>query len=80
MVDGCQRQIVGEGNGLRHLQPHKKRADQPRPVGDGHAAQFLKPAPGFFHGLGDDRVDAKKVLSGGQLRHHAAETPVNGNL
>ena len=59
---------------------HQQRADQPRPVRDGHRVQIAQLHMRLLDRFADHGNDLPQMLARGQLRHHAAVLAVNLGL
>ena len=80
MIDRDEGLVVREGQRLGRHDAHHHAADQPRPAGRGDGVEIGQPDTRFVERLGDQPVDALEMRPRGDLRHHAAETPMLGEL
>ena len=80
MIDGEERHVVREGQRLGRHHAHHHAADQARPAGRGDAVEVVEVEPGLGQRVLDQPVDALEMGARGDLRHHAAEAAVLGQL
>ena len=81
MIHRNQRQAAGEGQSFRQIDADKKTAGQARAVRDGDGVQLAHMRDrGIGQGVLDDSLNGENVLTAGDLRVDAAETPVELNL
>ena len=80
MVDREERLVVREGDRLGGHDADHHAADQPGPAGRGDAVEIGKPSAGLGQRLGHQPVEPLEMGAGGDLRHHAAEAAMLGEL
>jgi hypothetical protein len=80
MIDGEEGLVVGEGQRLGRHHPHHHAADQARPAGRGDAVELGEIEAGGGQGILDQPVEALEMGARGDLRHHAAEAAMLGQL
>ena len=80
MVDGEERLVVREGHRLGGHDAHHHAADQARPAGRGDAVEVAELEPRLGERLGHQPVDPLEMGARGDLRHHAAEAAMLGQL
>ena len=72
VVDGDQRHPVDVRERFRDRTAHEQRADQPRPLGDGHPVQLPQSHARIGERLLDHRHDDFEVAARGELRNDTA--------
>ena len=72
VIHAHQGQAMHVGERFRHRAADEERAHQPRPVGDGDAAEIAQAHPGLAKRARHHGEDVLEVAPRGQLRHHAA--------
>ena len=80
MIDGEEGLVVGEGQRLGRHHAHHHAADQAGPAGGGDAVEVGEIEPGGRQGVLDQPVDPFEMGARGDLRHHAAEAAMLGQL
>ena len=81
MIHRNQRQTAGEGQAFRQIDADKKTAGQAWSVGDGDGIQLAHMRHrGIRQRVLDDCLNRENVLTAGDFRVDAAETPVKLNL
>ena len=71
VIDPDERDVEPVGKPLCKGQPHKERAQKPRPVGDGDGIELLLLDARRFEGASDDEIDGVRVGAGCDLGHDA---------
>ncbi len=72
--------VVREGQRLGGHDAHHHAADQPRAASGGNAVEIAEFQFGLGQRVGQQAVDALEVRPRGNLRHHAAEAAMLGDL
>ena len=80
MIDGEERLVVREGQRLGGHHAHHHAADQARPAGRGDAVEIGETEACLGQRILDQPVDALEMGARGDLRHHAAEAAMLGQL
>ena len=80
MVHADQRLVRGPGEGLRGRYSDQQRSHQPRSVGDAHRVHLLQGHIRLLQGRFHHLIDLFNMLSGRDLRHHAAVHGMGGDL
>ncbi len=77
VVHTDHRQIPRYGDCLAEAHPHQKRPDQAGCMGNSHCFQILQRAFGLDQRLLNSRHQSSQVRARRQLRHNAAEHPMD---
>ena len=81
VIHGHQRQAAGEGQSFGEIDADKQTAGQAWAVGDGDGVQIAHMRDrGIRERVLDDGLNCENVLTAGDLRVDAAETPVELDL
>ena len=72
MMDPDQRDILRESHRLGSRHADQQCADQPRSAGHADEVNLIQRRSRFVQCLPHDMVDVFEVVSGGNLRYHAA--------
>ena len=80
MMYGDQRHTQGVGHGLGKADPHQYRPDQARGIGDRHRVNVLFRHTGLAQCLIGQTGNGLHMLTGRDLRHHAAVERVHIRL
>ena len=80
VVDRHQRLVVDQRDCLGGGETHDHAADQAGPGSRGDAVDVSKSLAGLHQGLADDTVERLDMGARGDLRHHAAERGMFGDL
>jgi len=80
MIDREERLVVREGHRLGRHHAHHDAADQARSAGRGDAVHVSQAELGLGQRIGHQPVEPLEMGACGDLRHHAAEAAVLGQL
>ena len=80
VVDGDERQFLGEGESFGVGDADQKRSGETGAGGDGDGVEIKESDVGLGEGGADDGDDGAKMLAAGQLGNDSAITGVGGDL